>query len=186
MTMTLPLDHHRAVEIDEPSRTSLAHRRRLAAAIALLIAGAIAVIAGWIGATGTRLVSDQLSYIASSSLTGIFLLGLGSGLVLIDFMAEQQAGNEEIRRLLTSLLAQQGHTGPSPAVSSRPGASAPVGRADAPSSSKLVAVKGGRKIHRSDCPLVADKSGIYEVELGESSSLEGCGVCAPAVTELIV
>jgi hypothetical protein len=184
MTMTLPLDHDRAAEVEDYSRGALAHRRRLAAAVALLVAGAIAVIAGWIGATGTRLVSDQLSYIASSSLTGIFLLGLGSGLVLVDFMAEQKAGNEEVRRLLTSLLDQQGRT-VSPTESFRSTASRSAGRADAPSSSRLVAVKGGRKIHRADCPLVANKSGVYDVEPGDSS-LEGCGVCAPTLTELIV
>lgn len=181
--MTLPLHQDPAAAFEEDGRGALAHRRRLAAAITLLVAGAIAVIAGWIGATGTRLVSDQLSYIASSSLTGIFLLGLGSGLVLIDFMAEQKAGDEEIRRLLASLLARQGQPA---TVESFPSAgSALAGRADAPASSKLVAVKGGRKVHRADCPLVANKSGVHEVDPGESS-LEGCGVCAPAIAELIV
>ncbi len=183
--MTLPLDQDRAAEADEQNRSGLAHRRRLAVAIALLIAVAIGVIAGWIGATGTRLVSDQLSYIASSSLTGIFLLGVGSGLILIDFMAEQKAGNDEVRRLLISLLVQQGGSMSTPTRSFQPGVPGVVRRGDGPSSSRLVAVKGGRKLHRADCPLVANKSGVYDVEPGESS-LEGCGVCAPALTELIV
>lgn len=179
--MTRELDQDYGAESDERSRIGLAHRRRLAAAIALLVAGAIGVIAGWIGATGTRLVSDQLSYIASSSLTGIFLLGLGSGLVVVDFMAQQSEGNEEIRRLLNRLLAQQsgvpGHTGGARGSSSAGGST--------PSSDTLVAIKGGRKIHRSDCPLIAGKGSVHPVDPGEAM-VEGCAVCTPALSEVVV
>jgi hypothetical protein len=32
---------------------------------------------------------------------------------------------------------------------------------------------------------VANKSGVYEVQPGDTP-LDGCGVCAPAVSELVV
>ena len=47
-----------------------------AAAIACALAGAIALIVGWIGTSGTEHVAEQMPYIISAGLTGIFLLGV--------------------------------------------------------------------------------------------------------------
>ena len=48
----------------------------LAAVIATL-AGAILLIVGWVHMSGTGFVSEQLPYLASEGLGGVFLLGSG-------------------------------------------------------------------------------------------------------------
>jgi hypothetical protein len=49
---------------------------------ALVVAGAIALIAGWIGVSGTAYSAEQLPYIISGGIGGIFLLGVGATLWL--------------------------------------------------------------------------------------------------------
>ena len=47
-----------------------------------IIAGAGALVAGWIGVTSTAYPAEQLPYILSGGVGGIFLLGLGAMLWL--------------------------------------------------------------------------------------------------------
>jgi hypothetical protein len=42
------------------------------------LAGAVAVVAGWFGVSGAGLPSQQLPYLASGAVGGLFLLGLGA------------------------------------------------------------------------------------------------------------
>lgn len=48
-----------------------------AAAVAAVLAGAIALVLGWIGVSGAVYPAEQLPYIISGGLGGFFLLGLG-------------------------------------------------------------------------------------------------------------
>jgi hypothetical protein len=48
----------------------------------LVAAGAIALIVGWIGVSGTAYSAEQLPYIISGGIGGIFLLGVGATLWL--------------------------------------------------------------------------------------------------------
>ena len=52
------------------------------AAWVLVAAGAIAVIVGWVGVSGTAYSAEQLPYIISGGIGGIFLLGVGATLWL--------------------------------------------------------------------------------------------------------
>lgn len=61
--------------------------RALAAVAAL--AGAICLLVGWLGVSGTGFVSEQLPYIASAGLSGVFLLGLGGMLWLSADLRDQ-------------------------------------------------------------------------------------------------
>lgn len=47
-------------------------------AVVAAIAGAVALLIGWIGTSGTEHVAEQLPYIVSAGLTGIFLLGVAA------------------------------------------------------------------------------------------------------------
>jgi hypothetical protein len=71
----------------------LSGHRRLIAAVALTIASLVALIVGYVGVSGTTIVADQLSYIASGGLFGLFLLGVGTML----FWSEQR--ERELKRL---------------------------------------------------------------------------------------
>ena len=52
------------------------------AAGACILLGVLALVLGWVGTSGTPYVSEQLPYIVSGGLAGIFLLGVGSVLWL--------------------------------------------------------------------------------------------------------
>ena len=63
-------------------RLLLRAERDRAVAYALIVAGAIGVLVCWIGVSGTPFVADQLSYIASGGIGGLFLLALGLSLLV--------------------------------------------------------------------------------------------------------
>lgn len=48
----------------------------------LVAAGAVALIIGWVGVSGTAYSAEQLPYIISGGIGGIFLLGVGATLWL--------------------------------------------------------------------------------------------------------
>ena len=43
-----------------------------------IVAGAIALIAGYLGVSGTLDTAEQIPYVVSGGMTGLFLLGLGA------------------------------------------------------------------------------------------------------------
>jgi hypothetical protein len=51
-----------------------------AIALALTVLGAVFLISGWIGVSGTALLWEQAPYMVSGGLGGIFLLGVGATL----------------------------------------------------------------------------------------------------------
>jgi hypothetical protein len=53
-----------------------------ALAWAIVALGAIALIAGWVGVSGSPYAASQLPYIISGGIGGIFLLGVGATLWL--------------------------------------------------------------------------------------------------------
>lgn len=50
------------------------------AALSLTVVGAIMLISGWVGVSGTNVLSEQAPYVVSGGLGGIFLLGIGATL----------------------------------------------------------------------------------------------------------
>jgi hypothetical protein len=54
---------------------------RVAATVAVLL-GALAMLNGWVGVSGTAYAAEQIPFIVSGALVGIFLLGLASVLWL--------------------------------------------------------------------------------------------------------
>ena len=97
-----------------------------------IVAGAVVLLVGYIGVSGTPYTSEQLPYIVSGGLTGIFLLGVGGMLWLsADLRDEWRKLDDLDRTLLTHKLVPiteasapnvataDDATGPLPAV--RPG-----------------------------------------------------------------
>lgn len=79
-----------------------AERWRSVLALLAGLGGLIAVIACWIGVSGSLIVANQLSYIASGGLMGLFLLGVATVL----FWAEQRDRElERLHRVETYLAA---------------------------------------------------------------------------------
>jgi hypothetical protein len=48
------------------------------AALALITAGAVALVLGWIGVSGEAFPAKQLPYLISGGIAGVFILGLGA------------------------------------------------------------------------------------------------------------
>jgi hypothetical protein len=67
------------------------------------IAGAVLLIIGWVHVSGTGFVAEQLPYLASEGLGGVFLLGLGTGLWLSADMRDQW---RELRAIRHGIDAQ--------------------------------------------------------------------------------
>jgi hypothetical protein len=64
---------------DVPARYRwLVQHRRLVLAIVAGGAGFVALVVSWLGVSDTVIVADQLSYIASGGLIGLFLLGIAA------------------------------------------------------------------------------------------------------------
>lgn len=148
---------------------SIHRRRRLVLASVLAAGGFLAMAAGWIGVSSTRVVSEQLSYLASGGVFGVGLIGAAAALLVADFMLAQEEALEEIRAAVVDSGAR--------ATLSRPGVPATAGGAG------LVAVKGGNRVHRPTCQLVAGKDGVEELDANAASQsgLQPCRVCRPAV-----
>lgn len=76
-----------------------------AIAVACAIGGAVALLIGWIGTSGTEHVAEQMPYIISAGLTGIFLLGVGAVLWITADLRDEW---RELRRVGTLLERELG------------------------------------------------------------------------------
>lgn len=80
-----------------------------AGALVFIAAGAIALLIGWLGVSSTTYPSEQIPYVVSGALTGLFLLGVGIMLWLSADLRDQW------RRIDAVARAQN----PAPAFESR-------------------------------------------------------------------
>ncbi len=91
------IDDSAGSEIPGAYRWLVAHRR-LALAIAAGSLGFVCLVLGWWGVTNTVQVADQLTYIASGGLFGLFLLGVAA----IAYWGEQR--EREVSHLIEMQL----------------------------------------------------------------------------------
>jgi hypothetical protein len=66
-------------------------------AVLALVAGLVVLTLGWVGASGTRKVPDQIPYIISGAILGLFLLGVGATLWLSADLKDEWRSLQEIR-----------------------------------------------------------------------------------------
>jgi hypothetical protein len=69
-----------------------------AAAIVLLVAGIVALILGWVGVSGATLPTEQLPYLSSDGLFGIFALGVAATLWLSADLRDEWRKLDDIHR----------------------------------------------------------------------------------------
>jgi hypothetical protein len=80
--------------------TYLRHQWDRVGAWVAVIAGAVALILGWIGASGQLVPAGQIPYVISGGLGGIFLLGLGAVLWLSADLRDEWRQLHDISRKL--------------------------------------------------------------------------------------
>ena len=178
----------RAAERQERLTSDVAElrgRRGLAALVAgdrwmlvlggtLLPLGLLLVLLGWLGASRTVLVFEQLPYLISGGLLGVALVVAG-GFVYFAYwltllVRENRRGREELTAALTRVEALLADA----AVRT---ASAPAG--GAPSGpGRLVATRTGTMLHRAACQVVAGRDGLREVA-PDAPGFTPCRICEP-------
>ena len=186
-------------------RLLMTERWLFAAGGALVVAGIVTVIIGWVGTSRTVLVSGQIPYVVSGGLLGLALVFLGGFLYFGHWMAllvreqRERAAQDrnDLARLNDSLGAVNaslavvadvlgaGAVRRAGAVAGRGGsgaeaaagpASGGTGRPATVAPGALVATSSGTMMHRPDCPAVAGKD-VREVTADDG--LKPCGICRP-------
>jgi hypothetical protein len=75
-------------------------------ALLFAIAGAIALILGWIGVSNATLPTQQIPYLASGGLVGLFLLGIAATLWLSADLRDEWRKLDEIHRSFRGVPAE--------------------------------------------------------------------------------
>ena len=162
-----------------------------AAGGALVVAGLLCILVGWVGTSRTVLVAGQIPYLVSGGLLGLGLVFMGGFLYFGHWVAVMARENRESaaadRRDMSALrnsisdLAAAIRDSAAPAqheersqVSRSAGLSAATGT---PSPARaLVATPSGTMAHRPDCAAVA---GRQVRRVATSDGLKACGICHP-------
>ena len=77
----------------------------------LVAAGALALLLGWLGASSEAIAGDQIPYVISGGLFGIFLLGLGGVLLLSADLRDEWRQLERLERALGEGGGEAGEPG---------------------------------------------------------------------------
>jgi hypothetical protein len=66
----------------------------------LVVAGLVALLIGWIGVSGTPYLAEQLPYLVSAGMLGLFLLGLGATIWISADLRDEWRKLDEVADLL--------------------------------------------------------------------------------------
>lgn len=78
---------------------------RLVLAVVAVVAGGIALLLGWYGVSGTYDPGEQMSYVVSGGLGGLFLAGVGAALVSSSNMRQATRKIDDLQRGMDDLAA---------------------------------------------------------------------------------
>lgn len=140
----------------------------------LLPLGILLVVLGWMGASHTVLLFEQIPYLVSGGLLGLALVFAG-GFVYFAYwqtllVRETRAHSRDLAASLgriEALLAEARVAAPPRQAAGR-AAAGPM----------LVATATGTMMHRPDCPVVTGRDNLREVAAG-AAGLEACKICQP-------
>ncbi len=78
---------------------------RLVLAVVAVVIGAVALLLGWYGVSGTYDPGEQMSYVVSGGLGGLFLAGVGAALVSSSNMRQATRKIDDLQRGMDDLTA---------------------------------------------------------------------------------
>jgi hypothetical protein len=142
--------------------------------------GALFILIGWIGVSGTPIVAKQIPYVVSGGIAGVFLCVAGAY-----FLGTEELRKDSGRLDRLELMVQELHD----VLLARDDAPAPkpahADAAPATNGQAYVALTGSDTYHRSDCAMVASKPNT--VMLAPSTirrrHLTPCSLCEPALVD---
>ncbi|MCU1372757.1 MAG: hypothetical protein JWO68_43 [Actinomycetia bacterium] len=144
----------------------------------LIPLGFVVILLGWIGASRTVNLYEQIPYAISGGMFGLALVFAGGfcyfayWLTQLVYAARRDATDtrivlERIEELLASGASLSSVA--TPATSARA------------ASATYLATPTGTMFHRADCPAVAGRDGLREVS-GDEDGLTPCKICEPLAT----
>jgi hypothetical protein len=150
----------------------------------LIPLGFVVILLGWVGASRTVNLFEQIPYAISGGMFGLALVFAGGfcyfayWLTQLVYAARRDAADtrvvlERIEELLASGAARS-------SVAAGDGATAPR-RPLAAAGATYLATPTGTMFHRPDCQAVAGRDGLREVT-GEEAGLTPCKICEPLAT----
>ena len=146
----------------------------------LLPLGVLLVILGWLGASHTVLLFEQIPYVVSGGLLGLALVIVGGSVYFTYWQTllvrESRTSSREVIDGLARIEAILNRIAPDDLASA---ADRPAQRAEAtPPVPVLVATAKGNMAHLPDCQVVAGRSDLRSVS-PDAPDLRPCRICQP-------
>src|SRR4051795_3434822 len=120
----------------------------------LLGLGALFILIGWIGVSGTPILAKQIPYVVSGGIAGVFLAVAGAYFLGTEELRKDSGRLDRLERMVEELHAALLTRDDAPVIHT--GGSAGGGTNGQVS---YVALAGSNTYHRADCTMVADKAG---------------------------
>jgi hypothetical protein len=143
----------------------------------LMPLGVLLVVLGWLGASRTVLVFEQIPYMLSGGLLGVALVFAGGFLYFTYWQTlqvrESRARERDLRAEREALVASLARI---EALLSRDLADSAA--AVSPIGEPLLATPKGTMVHRPDCAIVAGRDDVRHVAPG-TSGIKPCRICQP-------
>jgi hypothetical protein len=109
----------------------------------LIALGAVLLVLGYLGVSGSPYVAEQLSYIVSGGLGGLFLLGAGATLLILADLHDEWRKLDRVEAMLSGEIPfptrPQTNGAASPSPSAAPAGSAALAAASAPAAAPVAA-----------------------------------------------
>lgn len=158
------------------SRPRFINRSKFATALAMV--GAVLLFLGWYGVSGTATVGEQMPYLVSGSLPGAALI-VCAAIVLVGESTQRSTNRSDA--LIAELHELLVEDAPDEITTIANSTTSEVGEPG-----DVVALTTGELYHRSDCALVAGKSGVEVASAGaiDRRRLASCPICEPERPEV--
>ena len=144
----------------------------------LLGIGALIILIGWIGVSGTPVVAKQIPYVVSGGIGGVLLAILGAYFLGTEELRKDSGRLDRLERMVDELHE---------ILLARPDAPTPSSHADAPGTNghAYVALAGSDVYHRADCAMVASKPNTAKVAPStiQRRGLKACSLCEPSLVD---
>jgi hypothetical protein len=141
----------------------------------ICLGGLLVIWAGWNGAASYNDIRQQFPYLISGGITGLALVVIGVGLLVVQSQradrVQLEANLNELQRILERMT----------------GAGAGTGNGWEPSSGPSV-LAGPTTYHLANCRLVEGRDGLKKMtpEMIQASGLAPCRTCNPPVAAIAV
>jgi hypothetical protein len=154
----------------------------------LLGLGALFILIGWIGVSGTPILAKQIPYVVSGGIAGVFLAVAGAYFLGTEELRKDSGRLDRLERMVEELhVALLTREDASVEAVAAVAAAEPTAEGATTTNGKVsyVALAGSDTYHRSDCAMVASKSGtaVLAPSTIRRRNLKPCGLCSPVTVD---